>query len=169
MGRMDFQKQRYRISGVRMMDGMNSQEEHREDLFGVFSVTTELIFFLQIGRQSLPNIVAVTMVAGTVFGIFSWAGGLGGFSSIYDVDIHQALEYRRKWRWYPTSKIPMEDYERAIGRKAHPEDFADINEILGDQQLPPVPTDNVGYVPVAKPNQQWWKDILEKANRTENK
>lgn len=162
---MGLQKRLYRISDVRMMDGMNSQEEHQEDLFGVFSVTTRLMFsLLQIGRQSLPNIIAVTVMAGTVFGIFSWAGGLGGFSSIYGVDIHQALDYRRKWRWYPTNKIPMEDYERAIGRKAHPEDFADINEILGDQELPSVPTDNVGYVPVSKPNQQWWKEILEKAN-----
>ena len=164
---MDLRKQLYRISDVRMMDGMNSPEGHQEDFCGVYSVTTELIFFLQIGRQSFPNIVAVTVVAGTLLGIFSWAGGLGGFSSIYGVDIHEALEYRRKWRWYPTSMIPMEDYERAIGRKAHPEDFADINEILGDQQLPPVPTDNVGYVPVSKPNQQWWKEILEKANRAE--
>src|SRR5271169_5309529 len=100
---MDLRKRLYRISDVRMMDGMNSQEEHQEDLFGVYSVTAELIFFLQIGRQPLPNIVAVTVMAGTLFGIFSWAGGLGGFSSIYGVDIHEALEYRRKWRWYPTS------------------------------------------------------------------
>jgi hypothetical protein len=168
---MDLRKRLYRISDVQMMDGMNSQEERQEDFCGVYSVATKLIFFLQIGRQSLPNIVAVTVMAGTLLGIFSWAGGLGGFSSIYGVDIHQALEYRRKWRWYPTSTIPMEDYERAIGRKAHPEDFADINEILGDQQLPSVPTDNVGYVPVSKPNQQWWKEILEKANgaKGENK
>ena len=164
---MDLQKRLYRISDVRTMDGMNSQEEHQEDLFGVSSVTTELIFFLHTGLQPLPNIIAVTVMAGTVSGIFSWAGGLGGFSTIYGVDIRQALEYRRKWRWYPTSKIPMEDYERAIGRKAHPEDFADINEILGDQELPPVPTDNVGYVPVFKPNQQWWKETLEKANGAE--
>lgn len=59
----------------------------------------------------------------------------------------------------------MEDWEKAIGRKAHPEDFADINAILGDRQLPPIPTDNVDIVPVSEPNQQWWKEILEKARK----
>jgi hypothetical protein len=62
----------------------------------------------------------------------------------------------------------MEDYERAIGRKAHPEDFADINAIFGEQQLPAIPTDNVGMgAVVPAPKQQWWKDILEKARQEE--
>lgn len=109
----------------------------------------------------------MTILTGTAFGIFAWAGGLGGLSSIYGVDIHEALEYRRKSRWYPTNKIPLEDWERAIGRKTHPEDFADITAILGDEGLPAIPTDNVGIVPVSKPNQQWWKDILAKARKEE--
>ena len=115
--------------------------------------------------------MAVTVLAGTTLGLFSWAGSLGGFSSLAGVDIHEALEYRRKWRWHPTSTIPLEDYEWALGRKAHPEDFADINAILGDQQLPSIPTDVVGIVPVSKPNHRWWQEVLEnaKAKEGENK
>jgi hypothetical protein len=121
-----------------------------------------------IGRQTIPNLIAVTVLAGTVFGVFSWAGGLGGFSTISGVDPQKALEYRQRWRWYPTHLIPMEDFERAIGRKVHPEDFADINAILGEER-PALPNDIVGVIPVSKPDQSWWKDVLEKARAAEEK
>ena len=125
--------------------------------------------FLISGRRSLVNIVAVAVFAGTSLGIFSWAGGLGGFSSISGVDIHKALQYRRDFRFYPTGLMPLEDYERAIGRKAHPEDFADIDACLGTDRFDKIatPTDVVGYIPVKKPDQQWWKDVLEKTGRKE--
>src|SRR5437762_14390948 len=106
-------------------------------------------------------------MAGTLLGIFSWAGGLGGFSTIYGVVIHEALEYRRKWRWYPTSTIPLEDYECALGRKAHTEDFEDINANLRDQQLPSIHTEVVGIVPVSKRNHRWWQEVLEKVKAKE--
>ena len=152
-----------------MTGGMNSQVAHQEDFYGVYSVFAFSSLFLNAGRQSLPNIVAVTILSGTVLGIFAWAGGMGGFSQFAGVDLHQALEYRRKWRFYPTNKIPLEDYERAIGRRVYPEDFADINAIFGEGG-PPIddPTDVVGILPVRAPSQQWWKEILEKA-RTEEK
>lgn len=121
-----------------------------------------------IGRQTIPNIIAVTVLTGTAFGVFSWAGGLGGLSAISGVDTQKALEFRRNWRWYPTHLIPMEDYEKAIGRKVHPEDFADINAILGEER-PALPNDVVGIVPVSKPDQSWWKDVLEKARAEEDK
>jgi len=110
--------------------------------------------------------VAAAVFAGTSLGIFAWAGGLGGLSTIAGVDIREALEYRRKWRFYPTGLMPLEDYERAIGRKAHPEDFADIDAIMGENRFETldVPTDVVGIVPPKKPNQQWWKDVLEKTS-----
>ena len=105
-------------------------------------------------------------------GLFSWAGGIGGFSQFAHVDVQKALEYRRKWRFYPTGKIPLEDYERAIGRRAHPEDFADINAIFGEQgaALAPLaedPTDVVGMVPVKPPQKQWWQDALRKGEKRE--
>ena len=137
---------------------------------GGFQYSHHSIISYLSGRQSLPNIVAVTILAGSIVGLFSWGGGIGGFSQFADVDVRKALEYRRKWRFYPTSKIPLEDYERAIGRRAHPEDFADINAIFGDQGAPLVedPTDVVGMVPVKPPQKQWWQDALEKA-RAERK
>lgn len=122
----------------------------------------------------MPNIVAATIIAGSIVGLYSWAGGIGGFSQFADVDVQKGLEYRRKWRFYPTSKIPLEDYERAIGRRAHPEDFADINAIFGEQgaaltrAVEDDPTDVVGMVPVKPPNKQWWKDALRKGERGES-
>jgi len=62
----------------------------------------------------------------------------------------------------------LEDYERAIGRKAHPEDFADINAILGDKELPVVPTDAVAILPVKKPHKQWWKEVMDKAQAVDD-
>jgi hypothetical protein len=108
--------------------------------------------------------------AGTSLGVFSWAGGFGGFSSIAGLDIHKALEYRRKFRYCPNGLIPLEVYERAIGRKAHPEDFADIDEVMGLNRFDALenePTDVVGIIPVKKPDQQWWKDVLEKSRAKE--
>jgi hypothetical protein len=63
----------------------------------------------------------------------------------------------------------LEDYERAIGRKAHPEDFADIDEIMGQDRFEKMdyPTDAVNIVPVKKPDQHWWKDVLEKTGGKE--
>jgi|SRR5277367_2207908 len=139
-------------------------------LWGVFSTFIIQYNLLHAGRQSLPNIVAATILVGSIVGLYSWGGGLGGFSQLADVDAREALEYRRKWRFYPTSKIPLEDYERAIGRRAHPEDFADINAIFGEQGAPLVedPTDVVGILPVKQTQKQWWQDALEKA-RAERK
>lgn len=107
------------------------------------------------------------MIAGTAVGVFSWAGGLGGFSSVSGVDLQQALEYRRAWRFYPTSLIPVEDYERAIGRKAYPEDFADINAIMGEERVA-IPTDVVGIQPIPPPKTNWWKEVLDKAKAEED-
>jgi hypothetical protein len=110
-------------------------------------------------------------MAGTLFGLFAWAGGLGGFSTISGVDIHQAMDYRRKWRWYPTNRIPVEDWEKSLGRKVYRDDFKDIIEIFGEdpEAIPTYPTDVVGIVPTSKPDQQWWKDVLQKAREAEEK
>jgi hypothetical protein len=142
-------------------------------VWGAFRMSSYVSLYLCSGRQSIANIVAVAVFAGTSLGIFAWGGGLGGFSTIAGVDIHEALEYRRKWRFYPTGLIPLEDYERSIGRKAHPEDFNDIDDVLGPNRFEALetPADVVGIVPVKKPDQQWWKDVLEKvyAKETEKK
>jgi hypothetical protein len=123
----------------------------------------ELFISHDIGGQSPANIVAIAVLSGSALGVFSWAGGLGGLTSVHGVDIRKALQYQQGWRWYPTDKIPLEDYERAIGRRTHPEDFADISGIFGERALEPIPTDVVGIAPIAEPRQKWWKEVLEKA------
>jgi len=104
-----------------------------------------------------------------VLGLYAWGGGIGGFSQLAGVDVQKALDYRRSWRFYPTSKIPLEDYERAIGRRAHPEDFADINAVFGEGGVPDsvleYRTDVVGGRPVN--NKKWWKDVLDKTRAEE--
>jgi hypothetical protein len=63
--------------------------------------------------------------------------------------------------------IPVEDYERALGRKAYPEDFADINAIMGEERVEK-PTDVVAIRPIPEPPKpQWWKEVLAKANAKE--
>src|SRR5579859_4812963 len=116
------------------------------------------------GQRPINGIIAAAVGTGLAVGIFSWAGGLGGYSEFFGADLREAVQYRRIWRFYPTRLMPLEDYERAIGRKAHPEDFADIDACLGTDRFDKIatPTDVVGYVPVKKPDQQWWKDVLEK-------
>lgn len=154
------------------MDGMNSLGEQQEDFCGAYSVLSSINHLLLVGRQSLPNIVAASILAGSVLGVYAWAGGIGGFSEFAGVDVHKALEYRREWRFYPSSKIPLDDYERAIGRRAHPKDFADINAIFGEGGVPEVqevPTDVVGMLPRKRLNKNWLQEDLEKTKERAEK
>src|SRR5579859_2010248 len=120
------------------------------------------------GQRPINGIIAAAVGTGLAVGIFSWAGGLGGYSEFFGADLREAVQYRRIWRFYPTNLYPLEDYERAIGRKAHPEDFKDINDILGEERFE-TPTDIVGIAPVPAPKKLWWKEVLEKARAAEGK
>jgi hypothetical protein len=137
------------------------------DLSGVYSVHTPVTELIIPGGHKLSNIIAVSVFSGTTLGLFSWGGGLGGLASIAGAPLQEAIEYRKAWQYYPTSLVPLEDYERAIGRKAYPEDFADINAIMGTERVA-VATDVVDYhprVPGAVPRKKWWKEVIEKTNK----
>jgi len=119
-----------------------------------------------LGGQKLTRVVAYSSLAAFGVGIYSWSGGIGGFSAIAGIDTRKALEYRRNWKYYPTNKIPLEDYEEMIGRKAYlEEDFNDMIDIFGMDGPPTRPTVVPGYRPVKKnPNEkEWWQEVLEKA------
>jgi hypothetical protein len=167
---MDSSKQAWPTFEKRMMDGMNSPEDFPLALSGECSVLLTPIYSANLsGRQKISNIIAVSVLAGTVLGVYTFAGGIGGLSTISGVDVHEALEYRRKWRFYPTNIIPLEDYEQAIGRRAHPEDFADIAAVMPAER-PVIYTDVVGISPPpgVKKEKQWWQDVLEKARGEAN-
>jgi len=77
------------------------------------------------------------------------------------VDTREALKFRRESRFYPTNAIPLEDYEAALGRKTHPEDFNDIEEVMPKRLI--MYTDVVGYHPppdVKRRQDRWWQSIL---------
>jgi len=150
------------------MDGMSFGVVLRVLRYGLYSVFPKLVvvFLMILGGQKLTRVVAYSSLVAMGFGIFSWAGGVGGFSSIAAVDPRKALEYRRNWKYYPTNKIPWEDYEEMIGRKAYiEEDFNDMVDIFGMDGPPTRPTVAPGYRPVKKdPNEkEWWQEVLEKA------
>jgi hypothetical protein len=105
----------------------------------------------------------VSVLTGTILGIFAFAGGLGGLSTLQGDDLHQALQYRRDWRFYPTSLIPLEHYEYALGRKVYREDFDDFEAISNGPRV--YYTDVVGMHPpkeIKDRQDQWWKDVLAK-------
>jgi hypothetical protein len=119
-------------------------------------------------RQPAVNVVFTSLFAGAGFGMFNFLGRTGGLGSILGVNLDDALSYRRQWRFYPTNLIPLEDYERALGRKTTIDDFRDINEAIGENAVKEMPTDVVGIPPIAKVDNSWWKDTLAKA-REQNK
>jgi hypothetical protein len=133
----------------------------------VFSVSSLYINLTCPGGHKLSNIIFASISAGTTLGIFSWAGGLGGMASIAGANFQEAVAYRKRWQYYPTDMVPLEDYERAIGRKAYPEDFADINAIFGTERTP-IATDVVDFhprPPGARERKKWWKEVLEKSDK----
>ena len=112
--------------------------------------------------------IAISVLAGTISGLYAWAGGIGGLSTVYGVDLHEALDYRRKWRFNPTDLLPIEQYEHAIGRRIDSEDFAGLEEIIGQRTQPAVHLDVTGirpFPPPKKEEKQWWQEVLEKARR----
>jgi hypothetical protein len=78
------------------------------------------------------------------------------------VDLQQALQYRREWRFYPSTLVPVSEYEQLIGRRTTPQDFADINAIMGDERID-IPTDvTAAHAPATK---QWWEAAKERAEK----
>ena len=133
-------------------------------IFSIYSIVLELLTIL--GGQKLTRVVAYSSIAAACFGIYSWSGGIGGWSTIAGVDFRKGLEYRRNWKYYPTNKIPLEDYEEMIGRKVNlEEDFNDLIDIFGMGGPPTKQTVAPGYHPAKKdPNEkEWWQEVLEKA------
>jgi len=133
-------------------------------LWGVFrTIPIDSLLTPPTGRQSLANCIAVSTLAGTVLGIYSWAGGLGGFSQFAGVDFQKQLQHRREFRFFPSNLIPLETYEWALGRRTTPLDFNDINEIMGTERTP-IETDVVGIHPIPpKTGKPWWEEVIDKA------
>jgi hypothetical protein len=147
---------------------MNSRGDFPVHLSGASSVPLphppslhHALMFIS-GRQKISNMIALSVFTGSVLGIYAWAGGIGGYSAIYGIDTHEAMKYRRDYRFRESNYHPIEEYEQAIRRRAHPEDFSDITAVVGDAKRIYTPTDAMGIHPIPVPNgKRWWEDVLE--------